>query len=192
MELVTTRITRMTAGLTALVSVLLLVSGNAAATEFKGIKLGETLRKFDESSVFGSLDCNPMNMVPDDYSQYVQEMQSVVVGVRQVCTASTSIAAVPADVTVLLGSSRRVLRMTFEFSGVDHAQVLAAIIEKWGEGVEEVYDNSDQVVWWIFDDGSSISVHHLRSSGSDTKNGNSAIVGVVEFALPDTTPASDL
>jgi hypothetical protein len=182
----------MTIGLTALVSVLLLVSGNAVATEFKGIKLGETLRKFDESSVFGPLDCNPMRMDPDDYHQYVQEMQSIVVGVRQVCMASTSIATVPADVTVLLGSARRVLRMTFEFDGEDHEQVLAAMVEKWGEGVEEFYDNADEVVWWVFGDGSSISVHKLRANAGNATSGDTAFAGLVEFALPDTTPASDL
>jgi hypothetical protein len=179
--------------LTALAFVVVLfVTGYAEATEFKGITLGETLRKFDESSVFGSLDCNPMRMDPGDYHQYVQEMQPIVVGVRQVCMASTSIATVPADVTVLLGSARRVLRMTFEFAGEDHEQVLAAMVEKWGEGVEEIYDNADEVVWWVFGDGSSISVHKLRANVSNAASGDAAIAGLVEFALPETTPAGDL
>jgi hypothetical protein len=174
------------AAIVMLVSILL-VTTEAAAVDFKGIEIGEPMRRVDESAVFGQLECNPLQMNSDEDSQYVQDLQTNTPGVRQMCVASTSIATIPAEVTVLLGSSRRVLRLTFQFSGQEYPHILRAMTEKWGEAVREVYDNADESVWWVFNDGRSISVHRVRGTASA-----SAVVGVVEYAMPTTTPAGDL
>ena len=167
-----------------LVGLALLISGNALAVDFKGIKLGQPLLFVEERSVFGTLDCNPNRMSPDEYQGFLQELQAVVPGVRTVCMGETSIATVAANATVLLGTSRRVLRMTFQFDGNYYAQVMDAIGQKWGEGFEDTSDGADSSVWWVFEDGTSISVHR---AGSDA-----APVGLVEYTLQDTTPAGDL
>lgn len=169
-----------------------LLSGDALAADFKGIELGQPLRLTQEKFVFGTLDCNPNQLSPDQYQGFVQELQAVVPGVRRVCTGSTSIAAVAADVTVLLGASRRVLRMTFAFDGRHFSQVQDAISQKWGDGIEDSPDEPDSVVWWVFDDGTSISIHRTLSGTAADPGSGAALVGLVEYTLQDTTPAGDL
>ena len=168
------------------------MSSEAKALDFKGIKLGSHLMVAAERSAFGTLDCNPMQMETNEYQIYLQEMQSVVPGVRKVCVANTSIATVPADVTVVFGSYRRVLRLTFQFAGENYSRVTEAMTSKWGEGVVEVRDQFDESVWWVFDDGSSISVHQIPGDDDTTVVEDSSSFGLVEYALPTTTPAGDL
>jgi hypothetical protein len=170
----------------------IIMSSEAKALDFKGIELGEALWISEERSVFGTLDCNPMQMEPNEYQVYLQEMQSVVPGVRKVCVANTSIATVPADVTVVLGPSRRVLRLTFQFAGENYSRVTEAMTSKWGEGIVEVRDQFDESVWWVFDDGSSISVHQIPGDDDTTVVDDSSSFGLVEYALPATTPEGDL
>jgi hypothetical protein len=177
--------------LLVLVAMLFLSSG-ASALDFKGIKLGETLWLIDEKSVFGTLDCNPMQMSTDDYKNYLREMQAIVPGVREICAAAASIANIPADVTVLLGPFRRVLRLTFQFAGEDYADVIDAMTQKWGEGLVEVRDQYDESVWWDFDDGTSVSVHQTLDSNGNTSGDNLSLIGLAEYALPTATPAGDL
>ena len=100
-----------------LIVVLFFVTTDARGLDFKGIELGKQLWSSDERSVFGDLDCNPMRLGADEYEAYLQELQFDVPGIREMCVASTSIANVPADVTVALGFARRVLKLTFQFSG---------------------------------------------------------------------------
>jgi hypothetical protein len=173
--------------------VALFLSGGAWAVDFKGVELGQHLRLGAERSAFGRLDCNPMQLDPVAYQGYLQEMQQVMPGARKVCTSATSIAAVPAEATVVLGASRRVLRLTIQFAGEDYSQVLTAMTEKWGEGVEEVREEHDKSVWWDFDDGISVSVH-LTPYADDASNSTDDIllVGLAEYSLPVTTPAGDL
>ena len=166
------------------------VPGLANAVDFKGIELGGTLWASTERFVFGDLDCNPLQLSEQDYQDYVLEMQALVPGVQQVCAAKTSIATVPADVTIMLGLSRRVLRLTFQFAGQSYPLVLKAMSEKWGEGVHEVRGEADESMWWDFSDGTSVSLHHtpLEDEGHD----GAASVGLAEYALSVTTPAGDL
>ena len=60
----------------------LILSAEAKALDFKGIELGKHLIRSAERSVFGTLDCNPMQMEKNEYQLYLQEMQSVMPGVR--------------------------------------------------------------------------------------------------------------
>ena len=170
----------------------LLLSGGAWAVDFKGVKLGDPLWISAERSVFGTLDCNPLRLDAQAYQEYLQELQQELPGARKVCTGSTSVAAIPAEATVVLGTSRRVLRLTFQFAGGDYSQVLTAMMEKWGEGAEEVRDEDDKSVWWDFDDGISVSVHltpYTDASGSADSN---FLVGLAEYSMPVTTPSGDL
>lgn len=175
-----------------LVVLALLVTGDALAADFKGIELGQPLRLTQEKFVFGTLDCNPNQMSPDDYQAFVQELQAVVPGVRRVCVGSTSIAAVAADVTVLLGASRRVLRMTFAFDGQHYSQVTDAISQKWGDGMESAPEEAEPSLWWVFDDGTSISMHRTSPGAAPDPGSAAAQVGLVEYTLQETTPAGDL
>jgi hypothetical protein len=175
-----------------LFATVIIMSSEANALDFKGIELGERLWVFDERSVFGTLDCNPMQMEPNEYQVYLQEMQSVVPDVREVCVANTSIATVPAEVTVVLGPFRRVLRLTFQFAGENYSRITEAMTSKWGEGIVEVRDQFNESVWWVFDDGTSISVHQMPGDDDTTYVEDSSSFGFVEYALPATTPAGDL
>jgi hypothetical protein len=168
------------------------MSREARGLEFKGIELGKHMRTSEELSVFGVLDCNPMQLGADEYEVYLQELQFAVPGVRKVCVATTSIATVPADVTVAFGLYRRVLRLTFQFAGQDYAQVADALSSKWGEGQAEVRDQFDESVWWIFDDGTSISVHQVPGTDDANHVEDFASIGVAEYALPSVTPEGDL
>ena len=172
--------------------VTLLLSGGAWAVDFKGVELGDPLWISEERSVFGTLDCNSMQLDPQAYQDYLQELQQVIPGVRKVCTGATSIATIPAEATVVLGASRRVLRLTFQFAGEDYSQVLTAMMEKWGEGVEEVRDEHDKSVWWDFDDGISVSVHLTPYADASNSTDDILLVGLAEYSLPVTTPAGDL
>ena len=172
--------------------VTLLLSGGAWAVDFKGVKLGDPLWMSVERSVFGTLDCNPMQLDPDAYQGYLQELQQIMPGARKVCTGATSIAAVPAEATVVLGELRRVLRLTFQFAAEDYSQVLTAMMEKWGEGVEEVRDENDKSVWWDFDDGISVSVHLTPYADASNSTDDNLLVGLAEYSLPVTTPSGDL
>ena len=157
--------------------------GTANAVDFKGVELGGTLWASTERLVFGDLDCNPLKLSEGDYQDYILEMQGFVPGVRQVCVAETSIATVPADATIMLGQSRRVLRLTFQFAGQSYPLVLKAMSDKWGEGVHEVRGEGDESMWWDFSDGSSVSLHHTpaESEGSDSM----ASVGLAEYSISD-------
>jgi len=170
----------------------LFLSGGAWAVDFKGVKLGDPLFPYEERSVFGTLDCNPMQLDPDAYQGYLQELRQVIPGTRKVCTGATSIAAVPAEATVVLGELRRVLRLTFQFAAEDYSQVLTAMMEKWGEGVEEVRDENDKSVWWDFDDGISVSVHLTPYADASNSTDDNLLVGLAEYSLPVTTPSGDL
>lgn len=170
----------------------LFLSGGAWAVDFKGVKLGDPLFPYKERSVFGTLDCNPMQLDPDAYQGYLQELRQVIPGTRKVCTGATSIAAVPAEATVVLGELRRVLRLTFQFAAEDYSQVLTAMMEKWGEGVEEVRDENDKSVWWDFDDGISVSVHLTPYADASNSTDDNLLVGLAEYSLPVTTPSGDL
>jgi hypothetical protein len=172
--------------------VTLLLSGGAWAVDFKGVKLGDPLFTWVEQSVFGTLDCNSMQLDPDAYQGYLQELRQVIPGTRKVCTGATSIAAVPAEATVVLGELRRVLRLTFQFAAEDYSQVLTAMMEKWGEGVEEVRDENDKSVWWDFDDGISVSVHLTPYADASNSTDDNLLVGLAEYSLPVTTPSGDL
>ena len=174
-------------------AVLLLLAGTsglAYAVDFKGVVLGKPLWPPTSKIAFGVLDCNPLNLSAEDYPGYILEMQALVPGVQKVCVATTSIATVPADVTVLLGSSRRVLRLTFQFEGQHYPLVLRAMSEKWGEGVHDVRGEADESMWWDFSDGSSVSVHHAPVQ--EAPESAVSTVGLVEYALSDTAPADDL
>ena len=174
-------------------AVLLLLAGASSlayAVDFKGVELGNTLWASTERIVFGDLDCNPLQLSEQDYQDYVLEMQALVPGVQQVCVANTSIATVPADVTVLLGKSRRVLRLTFQFAGQSYPLVLRAMSEKWGEGIHEVRGEADESMWWDFGDGSTVSIHHAPVQ--EAPESAVAAVGLVEYALSNTAPADDL
>jgi hypothetical protein len=162
----------------------------AQAVDFKGIKLGDRLGVLQERDIFGALDCNPMQLSADDYQNYLLDMQSLVPGAQKVCVATASIATVPADVTVVLGMSRRVLRLTFQFAGSDYPRVLQAMGEKWGEGIHEVRGEADESVWWDFSDGSTISVH--QSPAEDSPQHDVTTVGLAEYMLATTAPANDL
>jgi hypothetical protein len=172
--------------------VVMILSTEARALEFKGIELGKHLRTSKERSVFGELDCNPMQLGADEYAAYLQELQFAVPGVREECEATASIATVPADVTVALDSSRRVLKLTFQFAGEDYTQVIDAMSSKWGEGEAEVRDQFDESVWWIFDDGTSISVHQMPGTDDANHVEGFASIGVAEYSLPPVTPEGDL
>jgi hypothetical protein len=175
-----------------LLAAVIILSSEAKALDFKGVELGAPLWASAERSVFGTLDCNPMEMDSSEYQTYLQEMQSVVPGVRQVCVANTSIATVPADVTVVFGAYRRVLRLTFQFAGENYPRVTEAMTSKWGDGVVEVRDQFDESAWWVFNDGTSISVHQLPDDDNTTAVDDSSSFGLVEYALPETTPEGDL
>jgi hypothetical protein len=170
----------------------IIMSAEAKALDFKGIELGSHLGISTERSVFGTLDCNPMQMETDEYQIYLQEMRSVMPDVQQICVTNTSIATVPADVTIVFGSYRRVLRLTFQFAGENYSRVTEAMTSKWGEGIVEVRDQFDESVWWIFDDGSSISVHQIPADDDTTVVEDSSSVGLAVYALPATTPEGDL
>ncbi len=172
--------------------VVMIMSTEARALEFKGIELGKQLWTSVGRSVFGELDCNPMQLGADEYEVYLQELQFAVPGVRKECVASISIATVPADVTVALGSSRRVLRLTFQFAGEDYTQVMDAMSSKWGEGEAEVRDQFDESVWWIFDDGMSISVHQVPGTDDANHVEDFAPIGLAVYSLPPVTPEGDL
>ena len=175
-----------------LLLVTLFLSGGAWAVDFKGIELGTYLNFVHESRVFGTLDCNPMQLDRDAYQGYLEELKQVIPSAREVCTGSTSIAAIPAEATVVFGSFRRVLRLTFQFAGEDYSQVLTAMMEKWGEGIEEVRDENDKSVWWDFDDGISVSVHLTPNTDTSNSTDDILLVGLAEYSLPVTTPAGDL
>jgi hypothetical protein len=170
----------------------ILMSREARGLEFKGIELGKQLWTSEERLVFGELDCNPMQLGADEYEVYLQELQFAMPGVRKVCVATTSIATVPADVTVAFGSYRRVLRLTFQFAGEDYTQVIDAMSSKWGEGEAEVRSQFDESVWWIFDDGTSISVHQMPGADDANHVEDFAPIGVAEYSLPPVTPEGDL
>jgi hypothetical protein len=170
----------------------LFLPGAASALDFKGVELGDPLQISVERSVFGKLDCNPMKLEPDAYQDYLYELRQVDPGVRKVCNGSTSIAAVPAEVTVVFGSSRRVLRLTFQFAGEKYSQIFTAMMDKWGEGVTEERDPYDKSAWWDFDDGSSVSVHLMPVEGAYTSTGENVSIGLAEYALSVATPAGDL
>jgi hypothetical protein len=172
--------------------VVMIMSTETRALEFKGIELGKPLWPSVGKSVFGELDCNPMQLSDDEYEVYLQELQFDLPGARTVCVATTSIATVPADVTVALGSSRRVLRLTFQFAGEDYTQVIDAMSSKWGEGEVEVRGQFDESVWWIFDDGTSISVHQMPGTDDANHVEDFAPIGVAEYSLPPVTPEGDL
>ena len=165
-------------------------SGLAYAVDFKGVVLGKPIWPPTQKVAFGVLDCNPLQLSEQDYQDYVLEMQALVPGVQQVCVGTTSIATVPADVTVLFGLSRRVLRLTFQFEGQHYPLVLKAMSDKWGEGLHEVRGEADESMWWDFSDGTSVSLHHtpLEDEGHD----GAASVGLAEYGLSVTTPAGDL
>ena len=133
-----------------------------------------------------------MKLGPDAYQHYLNELQQVAPGVRKVCNGSASIAAVPADVTVVLGNSRRVLRLTFQFAGEDYLQVFTAMMDKWGDGIVEIRDEHDKSAWWDFDDGSSVSVHLIPDADASTSTGRKVSIGLAEYALSLKTPAGDL
>ena len=188
-----TKITQLPSALIVLyLIVMMIMSTDARALEFKGIELGKHLRISKERSVFGELDCNPMQLGADEYEVYLQELQFAVPGVRKECVAITSIATVPADVTVALGSPRRVLRLTFQFAGEDYTQVIDAMSSKWGEGEAEVRDQFDESVWWIFDDGMSISVHQVPGTDDANHVEDFAPIGLAVYSLPPVTPEGDL
>ncbi len=63
--------------------------------------------------------------------------------------------------------------------------------EKWGKGVPEFRNQFDESVWWVFNDGTSISVHRLPVDDS-TYVDDSSPIGLAEYALPAITPAGDL
>ena len=180
-----------TAGLRRAVALIALTvaSGLAHAVDFKGVELGETLWLNQEKDVFGALDCNPLQLSEADYQSYMLEMQALVPGAQQVCVATTSIATVPSNVTVVLGLSRRVLRLTFQFVGTNYPMVLRAMADKWGDGVHEVRGEKDESMWWDFSDGSSVSVH--RSPTEDSRSDMTS-VGLVEYMLSASTPTEDL
>ena len=158
----------------------------AHAVDFKGVELGRSLMPHQERAAFGALDCNPMQLSPDEYEAFLLETRTLLPGARKVCVASASIATVPADATVVLGSSRRVLRLTFQFSGENYPLVVTAMAEKWGRGVAEVRDDRDESTWWEFEGGVSVSVHRVPGDSV------SADTGFAEYALPVTSPAGDL
>jgi hypothetical protein len=168
------------------VLVLLCLTGTAGAVDFKGIEIGRPLGLSKERAVFGTLDCNPVRLTAEEYKAYVQEMQYLVPGVRQICSGSTSVATIPADATVLLGTARRVLRLTFQFTGDEYRRVLKAMTTKWGEGIPEVRAEHDESVWWDFEDGATVSVHQLPSEDDEH------VVGLVEYSVSVTTPDGDL
>jgi hypothetical protein len=172
--------------------VMMIMSTEARALEFKGIELGKPLWPSVGKSVFGKLDCNPRQLDADEYEVYLQEFQFAMPGVRKMCVATTSIATVPADVTVALGSSQRVLRLTFQFAGENYTQVIDAVSSKWGEGEAEVRGQFDESVWWIFDDGTSISVHQLPGADDANHVEDFAPIGVAVYSLPPVTPEGDL
>jgi hypothetical protein len=172
--------------------VVMTMSTEAHALDFKGVELGKQLWNSQERSVFGKLDCNPMQLNADEYEIYLQELQFAVPGVRSECVATISIATVPADVAVALDYYRRVLRLTFQFAGEDYTQVLDAMSSKWGEGEVEVRDQFDESVWWIFDDGTSISVHQMPGTDDANHVEIFAASGVVVYSLPPVTPEGDL
>jgi hypothetical protein len=186
--------TRHFAAITVLMFSLLLpvLCKAASPVVFKDIRLGESLMIYQERSVFGVLDCNSMQASPEEHQVYLREMQQVMPGVRQVCAGVTSIAAVPAEATVLLGASRRVLRMTFQFAGEDYPQVLDAMTAKWGEGIVEVFDEHTESYWWIFDDGISISVHQAPADTDPESAEDLVLIGLAEYSLPAESPAGDL
>lgn len=167
-------------------------SGSASAVDFKGVELGQTLWASTERSVFGKLDCNPLGLDPDEYQAYIREMRAVLPGAQNVCSATTSIATVPSDVTVVLGPSRRVLRMTFQFAGEHYERVVNAMVAKWGEGLIDTRDANDQSIWWDFEDGSSVSVHQTPGETGSSDFDTPVLVGLAEYSVPVTTPVGDL
>lgn len=170
----------------------ILLSGSASAVDFKGVELGQTLWASTERSVFGKLDCNPLGMDPEEYQAYIREMRAVLPGAQSVCSATTSIATVPSDVTVVLGPSRRVLRMTFQFAGEHYERVVNAMVAKWGEGLIDTRDANDQSIWWDFEDGSSVSVHETPGQSASSDFDTPVSVGLAEYSVPVTTPVGDL
>lgn len=166
--------------------------GQATAADFKGVELGQPLRISKERAVFGKLDCNPTQLSPEQYQQYLEEARVMVPGAQKVCMASASIATAPADVTIVLGSSRRVLRLTFQFAGSYYARVVEAMTTKWGDGIAEIRDRFDQSVWWDFEDGTSVSAHQQPAAGEAAAGSPESSIGLVEYALPTVTPSTDL
>jgi hypothetical protein len=160
------------------------------AVDFKGIDIGQPLWIGDERSVFGVLDCNPMGLEVEQYERYLLELQSIMPGVRKICYASTSIATIPADATVLLGTSRRVLRLTLQFAGNEYPRVVEAMTSKWGDGIAEVRDEFDKSIWWDFEDGTTVSAHQVPPESAT--NPDKRPVGLVEYSVPVVTPESDL
>jgi hypothetical protein len=172
--------------------VVMIMSTEARALDFKGIELGKRLWASEEKTVFGEMDCNPMQLNADEYEVYLLELQFAVPGVHKECVATISIATVPADVTVALDYYRRVLRLTFQFASDDYTQVLDAMSSKWGEGEVEVRNQFDESVWWIFDDGTSISVHQMPGTDDANHVENFAPSGVAVYSLAPVTPEGDL
>ncbi len=165
----------------------------ASALDFKGITLGKSLLINTERQVFGGLDCNPMGLESPEYAVLVADMQAVVPGARQICVASTSIAAVPADVTVVLGSARRVLRLSFQFAGSEYPQISRAMEGKWGPGIADVRGEHDRSLWWEFEDGAVVSLHEYPNQESQSSGQEAAAgVGLAEYSLPTLTPTGDL
>jgi hypothetical protein len=187
------RITQLPSALIVLyLIVMMIMSTDARALEFKGIELGKYLWTSEKLSVFGELDCNPMQLGADEYAVYLQELQFAVPGAREECVGTISIATVPADVAVALDAYRRVLRLTFQFAGEDYTQVIDAMSSKWGEGEVEVRNQFDESVWLIFDDGTSISVHQMPGTDDANHIEDFAPIGVAVYALPPVTPEGDL
>ena len=160
----------------------------ALAVDFKGVEIGKQLMLSVERSAFGRLDCNPMELTATEYAAFVADLQATMPGVRKVCVASTSIATVPADVTVLLGPARRVLRLTFQFDSDRYQHVVDAMTHKFGEGVMETRDVNDESIWWDFEGGNVVSVHRLPVEDADSNE----FVAMAEYAVPASAPSEDL
>lgn len=164
----------------------------AFGLDFKGVELGNTLWASQERAVFGELDCNPFDFAPGEYQGYVLDLQTAVPGARRVCVATTSIATVPAEVTIILGPARRVMRLTFQFDGQEYDRVVEAMKAKWGEGLVDSRDEFDESVWWDFEDGSSVSVHQTPGDAGSGVIDVDNLVGLAEYSLAVATPAGDL
>ena len=169
------------------------VAPAVSALDFKGVTLGKPLLIIAERQVFGGLDCNPMGLQPPEYAVLVADTQAVVPGARQICVASTSIAAVPADVTVVLGSARRVLQLSFQFAGSEFPQISRAMEAKWGPGIADVRGEHDRSLWWEFEDGAVVSLHEYpNQEAQSSAEAAAAGVGLAEYSLPTLTPTGDL
>lgn len=174
-----------------LIVLMFVAAQNAFAVDFKGVEIGEKLMISEERTAFGRLDCNPMQLSATEYARFVADMQESMPGVRKVCAATTSIATVPAAVTVLLGPARRVLRLTFQFDSESYERVVDAMTLKFGEGIVETRDANDESVWWDFEDGNVVSVHRMPVDDEDGAVDVTS-VAMAEYAMPVASPSEDL